>query len=127
MNRMVMSSRASRSVMLRRGETLCQPGVPLSVLASMPTFRKVRTEDRELAAALWLIWKNEGACDEFREPFGGVATAQIDRYLLCDKDNRVTLDEYRSTAVASARLASARTAFLAASAARSGSAIHAEA
>jgi hypothetical protein len=89
----------SRARILRRGEELCRPGISLAELASGPRFRLSLEEDRELLVALWLMWMQDGVGHELHEI--GVVSVQIDRYLLCEKDGTVTVQEYRSVAVAS--------------------------
>jgi hypothetical protein len=100
----------SRPRILLRGEELCRPEGSLAELASQSMFRLALEEDRELLAALWVMWKQDGKGREAHEP--GVVTVQIDRYLLCEKDGTVTVQEYRSVAVASDRLSDSHAAYL---------------
>lgn len=100
----------SRPRILLRGEELCRPESSLAELASEPRFRLALEEERELLAALWMMWRQDGKGRETHEI--GVVTVQIDRYLLCEKDGTVTVQEYRNVAVASDRLSESHAAYL---------------
>jgi hypothetical protein len=95
----------SRQGILREARRICEgKGVPLSTEATDRRFD--RASDRELAAALWLVWLDRGKGETVTHPLGRGAAWRRDAFLLYwDEGESVTYDHFSTTEAAEERLA----------------------